>query len=60
MLSRYEVNYKRDGGHVVVMEVIIALVKRDNLAGLVDQIDLLKDRHAMAMSEIAKRAESLP
>ena len=38
------------------MEMIIALVKRDKLAGLADQIDLLKDRHAMAMREIAKRA----
>ena len=39
-----------------MMEMIIALVKRDNLAGLADQIDLMKDRHAMAMCEIAKRA----
>ena len=38
------------------MEMIIALVKRDNLAGLADQIDLLKDWHAMAMREIAKHA----
>ena len=38
------------------MEMIIARVKRDNLAGLADQTDLLKDRHAMAMREIAKRA----
>ena len=36
-----------------MMEMIIALV---NLAGLAEQIDLLKDRHAMAMREIAKRA----
>ena len=43
-------------GHVVVMVMIIALVKRDILAGLADQIDLLKDRHEMAMCEIAKRA----
>ena len=43
------------GGHGVVMEMIIAPVKRDNLAGLADQIDLLKDRHAMAMREIAER-----
>ena len=49
-------NYKRDGGHVVVMEMIIGLVKRDNLAGLADRINLLKDRHAMIMFEIAKRA----
>ena len=56
LLSRYWVNYKRDGGDAVLMEMIIALVKRDNLAGLADQIDLVKDRHAMAMREIAKRA----
>ena len=55
-MSRYVVNYKRDCGHVVVMAMIIALVKRDNLASLADQIDLLKDKHAMAMREIAKRA----
>ena len=30
------------------LERIIALVKRDSLAGLADQIDLLKDKHAMA------------
>ena len=47
-----------DDGHAVVMEMIIALVKHDNLAGLAgaDQIDLLKGRHAMAMREIANRA----
>ena len=28
----YWVNYKRDGGHAVVMQMNIALVKRDNLA----------------------------
>ena len=56
LLSRYGVNYKRDGGHAVVIEMLIALVKCDNLAGLADHIDLLKDRHAMAMREIAKRA----
>ena len=38
------------------MIIMISLVKRDKLAGLADQIDLLKDRHAMAMSKIAKRA----
>ena len=57
VLSMYGVNHKRDGGNVVVMEIIIAqfaLVKRINLAGLADQIDLLKDRHAMAMRNAAQ------
>ena len=32
LLSRYGVDYKRDGCHVVVMQIITAPVKRDNLA----------------------------
>ena len=41
-LSRYGVNNKKDGGHAVVKEMIIALVKRDNFAGLTDQIESRK------------------
>ena len=37
-----------------MMEMIVALVKRDNLAGLADQIELLKDRHVMAMRVVAR------
>ena len=36
--------YNRDACPAVVKEMIIALIKDDNLAGLSDQIDLLKDR----------------
>ena len=56
ILSKYGVAYKRDGGPKVVKDMIIALVKRDNLAGLADQIDLLKDRHTLALTKIAKKA----
>ena len=35
--------------------MIIALIKRDNMAGLADHIDLLKDRHALAMGKLAKK-----
>lgn len=56
LLSRYGVAYKRDGGPKVVKDMIIALVKRDNLAGLADQIDLLKDRHSLALTKLAKKA----
>ena len=42
LLSRFGATYKRDAGPAVVKEMIIALIKRDNLVGLADQIDLLK------------------
>ena len=41
LLSRYCVNYIRDGGHVVVMQMNIALVKRDNLARHVRATDVV-------------------
>ena len=56
LLSRFGAAYKRDDGPNVVKEMIIALIKRDNMAGLADHIDLLKDRHALAMGHIAKKA----
>ena len=40
LLSRYWVSYKRDSGHVAVMHMIIAVVKRDNLARQVRATDV--------------------
>ena len=47
---------QEDGGPNGVKEMFIALIKRDNMAGLADHIDLLKDRHALAMGKLAKKA----
>ena len=43
LLSRFCAADKRVGGPNVVKEMIIALIKSVNMAGLTDQIDLLKD-----------------
>ena len=45
------VNHKRDGGHVVVMQMIIALVKRDNLARHVCATDVVAIQLANQVAE---------
>ena len=51
VLSRYWVNYKRDGGQVVVMQMIIALVKRDNLARHLRATDVVAIQLANQVAE---------
>ena len=51
LLWRYWANYKRDGGHVVVMQMIIALVKRDNLARQVRTTDVVAIQLANQVAE---------
>ena len=50
--SRFGTAYKRDGGPNVVKKIITAPIKRDKMAGLADHINVLKDKHALAMGKL--------
>ena len=45
--------YKRGDSLDIIRRMLIALIQRDHLSGLAKDIDLLKDRHALAFDRTA-------
>ena len=48
--------YKRGDSLDIIRRMLIALIQRDHLSGLAKDIDLLKDRHALAFDRTAYEA----